>query len=42
MPDKHEVGGSSPLEPTSHRKVIERKLVFIENRIRKKTSKTNR
>ena len=23
-------------------KVIERKLVFIENRIRKKTSKTNR
>ena len=40
MPDKHEVGGSSPLEPTSHSEgVAEKELVFIENRIRKKRVK---
>ena len=34
MPDKHEVGGSSPLGPTS--KVLDLAKVFIENRIEKR------
>ena len=32
MPDKHEVGGSSPLEPTSRSKDLRKKI--IENRIK--------
>ena len=36
-PDKREVGGSSPLEPTKLTKVS--KNVFIENRIKQKKSK---
>ena len=32
MPDKHEVGGSSPLEPTIRKKRI--RQMFIENRIK--------
>ena len=33
MPDKHEVGGSSPLEPTKNFKRSS-DIMFIENRIR--------
>ena len=36
MPDKHEVGGSSPLGPTSVEKTQQ---TFIENRIKKKETK---
>ena len=36
MPDKHEVGGSSPLGPTSE--ALLRKM-FIENRIKYKETK---
>ena len=32
MPDKHEVGGSSPLEPTKASEGLRRKI--IENRIK--------
>ena len=34
MPDKHEVGGSSPLEPTKNFRKEVQKIMFIENRIR--------
>ena len=35
MPDKHEVGGSSPLEPTnSKRRFVVKKRKIIENRIK--------
>ena len=34
MPDKHEVGGSSPLGPTSKQKSLHK--MFIENRINKR------
>ena len=34
MPDKHEVGGSSPLEPTIGQSKIGQQM-FIENRIKR-------
>ena len=35
MPDKHEVGGSSPLEPTKNfAREVQKNIMFIENRIR--------
>ena len=34
MPDKHEVGGSSPLEPTRTSQAKFKNIMFIENRIR--------
>ena len=37
MPDKHEVGGSSPLGPTSEGDLTREIKVLIENRIKKET-----
>ena len=34
MPDKHEVGGSSPLEPTNNKQEFVEKRKIIENRIK--------
>ena len=36
MPDKHEVGGSSPLGPTTSEEEEAERQMFIENRIKEK------